>query len=140
MRKVDDGKKEKKKRMSFLVATNVIASRPPEQRPTDARAIRHQQPREFILACCFTFIMHVASGERDQPLSNEDSYPRLDIIVITRWTGSSSVSQLLSAWATPGGPSTGLTRGWRWLSWQGGTSQNMLSSLDNRLDCLNNDK
>ena len=46
MRKVDDGKgkekrKEKKeknrkkeKRMLFLVATNVVASRPPERRPT----------------------------------------------------------------------------------------------------------
>ena len=61
--------------MLFLVATNVVASRPPEQRPTgtlQARAIRHQQPGGFILACSFTFIMHVASGERDQPLSNED--------------------------------------------------------------------
>ena len=38
MRKVDDGeKKEKKKKrkiMTFLVATNVVASRPPERRPT----------------------------------------------------------------------------------------------------------
>ena len=43
MRKVDDGeekrkKKEKRKRkekiMTFIVATNVIASRPPERRPT----------------------------------------------------------------------------------------------------------
>ena len=37
MRKVDDGekKKEKKeKKMTFIVATNVIASRPPERRPT----------------------------------------------------------------------------------------------------------
>ena len=36
MRKVDDGKKrkEKKKIMSFLVATNVVASRPPERQPT----------------------------------------------------------------------------------------------------------
>ena len=37
MRKVDDGeekKKEKKKIMTFIVATNVIASRPPERRPT----------------------------------------------------------------------------------------------------------
>ena len=32
MRKVDDG--EKKKRMSFIVATNIVASRPPERRPT----------------------------------------------------------------------------------------------------------
>ena len=38
MRKVDDGeekkKKKKKKIMMFIVATNVIASRPPERRPT----------------------------------------------------------------------------------------------------------
>ena len=39
MRKVDDGaekKKEKKKKkiMTFIVATNVIASRPPERQPT----------------------------------------------------------------------------------------------------------
>ena len=42
MRKVDDGeekkrkkrKKKKKKIMTFIVATNVIASRPPERRPT----------------------------------------------------------------------------------------------------------
>ena len=38
MRKVDDGKRKEKKKeekiMSFLVATNVIASRPPERRPT----------------------------------------------------------------------------------------------------------
>ena len=44
MRKVDDGeekkeKKEKRKKrnkiMTFIVATNVIASRPPERRPTE---------------------------------------------------------------------------------------------------------
>ena len=36
MRKVDDGKRKKKKEkiMSFLVATNVVASRLPERRPT----------------------------------------------------------------------------------------------------------
>ena len=34
MRKVDDGKKGKEERMSFLVATNVVASRPPKCRPT----------------------------------------------------------------------------------------------------------
>ena len=41
MRKVDDGekkekkeKKERKKIMTFIVATNVVASRPPEGRPT----------------------------------------------------------------------------------------------------------
>ena len=43
MRKVDDGeekkekkekRKKKKKIMTFIVATNVIASRPPERRPT----------------------------------------------------------------------------------------------------------
>ena len=37
MRKVDDGEKKEKKKekiMTFIVATNVIASRPPERRPT----------------------------------------------------------------------------------------------------------
>ena len=36
MRKVDDGEKKEKKEkiMTFIVATNVIASRPPERRPT----------------------------------------------------------------------------------------------------------
>ena len=40
MRKVDDGKrkekreKRKEKIMTFIVATNVVASRPPERRPT----------------------------------------------------------------------------------------------------------
>ena len=35
MRKVDDGKKRKRKKiMSFIVATNVVSSRPPERRST----------------------------------------------------------------------------------------------------------
>ena len=37
MRKVDDGEEKEKKRkkiMTFIVATNVVASRPPELRPT----------------------------------------------------------------------------------------------------------
>ena len=40
MREVDDGgkkrkkKKKKKKIMTFIVATNVVASQPPERRPT----------------------------------------------------------------------------------------------------------
>ena len=34
MRKVDNGEKEKKKIMSLIVATNVVASRPPIHRPT----------------------------------------------------------------------------------------------------------
>ena len=36
MRKVDDGeeKRKKEKIMTFIVATNVIASRPPKRRPT----------------------------------------------------------------------------------------------------------
>ena len=37
MRKVDDGVKKKKKKekiMTFILATNVVASRPPERRPT----------------------------------------------------------------------------------------------------------
>ena len=36
MRKIDNGKKEKKKKMSFLVATNIVASRLPEHRLTGA--------------------------------------------------------------------------------------------------------
>ena len=34
MRKVDDAKRKKDKIMSFLVATNVVASWPPEPQPT----------------------------------------------------------------------------------------------------------
>ena len=35
MRKVHDGEEKKRKKiMTFIVATNVIASRPPERRPT----------------------------------------------------------------------------------------------------------
>ena len=34
MRKVDDGEKKKEKIMTFIVATNVVASRPPKRRPT----------------------------------------------------------------------------------------------------------
>ena len=45
MRKVDDGKKEKK-RISFLVATYIIASRPPECQPTGTP---HAVPMEDIL-------------------------------------------------------------------------------------------
>ena len=34
MRKVDDREKKKEKKiMSFIVATNIVASRPPERRP-----------------------------------------------------------------------------------------------------------
>ena len=46
MRKVEDGeeKKEKKRKkgkiMAFIVATNVVASRPPERRPTGTPTAR----------------------------------------------------------------------------------------------------
>ena len=41
MRKVDDGeKKEKEKIMTFIVATKVVASRPPERRPTGTPTAR----------------------------------------------------------------------------------------------------
>ena len=41
MRKVDDReKKEKKKIMTFIVATNVVASRPPECQPTGTQHAR----------------------------------------------------------------------------------------------------
>ena len=42
MRKVDDGKKEKKSKkkiMSFLVATNVVASRPPNADRLERRTL-----------------------------------------------------------------------------------------------------
>ena len=49
MRKVDDGEKKKEKKiMTFIVATNVVASRPPERRPTGtphARAKIQEQKR-----------------------------------------------------------------------------------------------
>ena len=52
MRKVDDGEEKKRKKkktkiMTFIVATNVIASRPPERRSTGtphARAIMLPEP------------------------------------------------------------------------------------------------
>ena len=42
MKKVDDGgkKSKKKKIMLFIVATNVVASRPPERRPTGTLTAR----------------------------------------------------------------------------------------------------
>ena len=60
MRKVDDGEKKKKKKkkkkrkkiMTFIVATNVIASRPPERRPTGtphARANMSKSDREIVV-------------------------------------------------------------------------------------------
>ena len=49
MRKVDDGEKKRKKRkekiMMFIVATNVIASRPPERRPTGTPHARANKKR-----------------------------------------------------------------------------------------------
>ena len=50
MRKVDDGKKEKRKEkkiMSFLVATNVVVSRPAERRPTGTLV-----PIVIVCRCC----------------------------------------------------------------------------------------
>ena len=49
MRKVDNRekrKKRKKKRMWFLMATNVVASRPPERQPT-----------EMLHACAYTSLV-----------------------------------------------------------------------------------
>ena len=40
MRKVDDGEKNTQKKMLFIVATNVVASRPPEHRPTGTPTAR----------------------------------------------------------------------------------------------------
>ena len=44
MRKVDDGKKEKKIFL-FLVANNVVTSRPPERRPTGTP---HTRANKFL--------------------------------------------------------------------------------------------
>ena len=54
MRKVDDGKrkekrkeeKKKEKIMMFIVATNVVASRPPECRPTETPHARAKKKYE----------------------------------------------------------------------------------------------
>ena len=58
MRKVDDGEeKEKRKRnkiMTFIVATNVIASRPPKRRPTGtphARAKKKHVGKDIRPTC-----------------------------------------------------------------------------------------
>ena len=52
MRKVDDGEKKKRKKekkiMSFLVANNVIASRPPERRLTGTP---HAHAKRLIVSC-----------------------------------------------------------------------------------------
>ena len=56
MRKVDDGeekkrKEKRKKIMTFIVATNVIASRPPKRRPTvtpHARANISESPQRYL--------------------------------------------------------------------------------------------
>ena len=54
MRKVDDGKKEKKKKENnvFLVATNVVASRPPERRPTGT-------PQAGANLCLLSFFFYI---------------------------------------------------------------------------------
>ena len=55
MRKVDDGEKKKKKRkekiMSFLVATKVVASRPPKRRTTGT-----PHARANIISCCLKLL------------------------------------------------------------------------------------
>ena len=45
MRKGSDGGEKKKKIMTFLVATNVVASRPPERRPTGTPTARAKMPK-----------------------------------------------------------------------------------------------
>ena len=59
MRKVNNGKrkKEKKEKMSFLVATNVIASRPPECRPTGTPHARAKI--EWICKLSTYFILNI---------------------------------------------------------------------------------
>ena len=55
MRKVDDGEEKKEKRkkrnkiMTFIVATNVIASRPPKRRPTGTPHARAKKDMLLLL-------------------------------------------------------------------------------------------
>ena len=60
MRKVDDGKKKKRENNVFLVATNVVASRPPQRRPTGtphAHANRMYKRLKYVInrVDCLTF-------------------------------------------------------------------------------------
>ena len=81
MRKVDDGKRKKRKEkiMSFLVATNVVASRPPERRPTGT-------PHAYAIFCTHE-ILSVMEGEMGvnipelfgQPEMSEDDPARLSV-------------------------------------------------------------
>ena len=47
MRKVVDGKRKKEKIMVFLVATNVVASGPPERRPTGTPHARAKNKNNY---------------------------------------------------------------------------------------------
>ena len=55
MRKVDDGEEKKEKKinkiMTFIVATNVIASRPPERQPTGTPLARanNEEPSGYLM-------------------------------------------------------------------------------------------
>ena len=59
MRKVDDGEKRKEKIMTFKVATNVVASQPPERRPTGTPSARANNINGFnkleikLIYCAF---------------------------------------------------------------------------------------
>ena len=59
MRKVDNGeeKRKKKKIMTFIVATNVIASRPPERRPTGTP---HARANSYILVTKYPILVQEA--------------------------------------------------------------------------------
>ena len=69
MRKVDDRKKKRKEKkkekkiMSFLVATNIVASRPPEGRPTGtphARAKNHKSSAEVDIGGLYSNIIQLS--------------------------------------------------------------------------------
>ena len=82
MRKVDDGEEKKKKRkkrkkrkekiMTFILATNVIASRPPERRPTGT-----PHARAKILSTCYVLLVYssLSKGKPIKPRNFED-HPR----------------------------------------------------------------
>ena len=68
VRKVDDGEKKRKKKIiiSYIVATNVIASRPPERRPTGT-PLAHVKIRERG-ANLPTLFLSISHGQMAHPM------------------------------------------------------------------------
>ena len=54
MRKVDDGEKKKRKKMLFIMATNVVASRLPEHRPTGTSHARANESQKALASSKMT--------------------------------------------------------------------------------------